>query len=100
MDTLKDLVRGVVEGYAGEALNGYSYFTQSEDGLVFTVAGVGTFQGKHIAAISLFVRIVGEKIIIERDQNDKPLVDALIQAGVPRAQIVLAYAGEPVGEVV
>ena len=37
-------------------------------------------------------------IVIERDVNDKPLVDALLQAGIPRKQIVLAYAGEPVNE--
>jgi hypothetical protein len=26
--------------------------------------------------------------------NNKPLIDALVQAGIPRAQIILAYAGE------
>jgi hypothetical protein len=29
---------------------------------------------------------------------NKPLVDALVDAGVPRAQIILAYAGEAVPE--
>jgi hypothetical protein len=37
-------------------------------------------------------------VVIERDQNDKLVVDALLQAGVPRSQIVLAYAGEHVPE--
>lgn len=30
--------------------------------------------------------------------NNKPLVDALMQAGIPRAQIILGYAGEAVPE--
>ena len=37
-------------------------------------------------------------LIIERDVNDKPLVDAQLQANVTRKQIVLAYAGESVNE--
>jgi len=43
----------------------------------------------------LIVRIIRNDVIIERDDNDPPLVDALRQAGVPRSQIILAYAGEP-----
>lgn len=42
--------------------------------------------------------IQGDKIIIDLDINDKMLVDALLQAGVPRDQIVLAYAGESIPE--
>jgi hypothetical protein len=98
MDTLKQTVKTVVAEYAGEALNGYSYMTQSDDGLVFPVAGIGRVQGKHVANLSLFVRIVGDTVVIERDQNDKPLVDALVQAGIPRQQIILAYVGESTPE--
>lgn len=95
MDTLKQIVRKVVSGYAGRALNGYSYLTQSEDGSVLTVVDVANAP-KHSSGVSLVVRIVADKVIIERDRNDKPLVDALIQAGIAREQIVLAYAGEAV----
>jgi hypothetical protein len=35
-------------------------------------------------------------VIIEVDRNDKPLVDVLLQTGVNRENIVLAYAGEAV----
>ncbi len=48
--------------------------------------------------MSLLVRMLGETIVIEHDQNDKPLFEALVQAGIPRTQIVMAYAGEPVPE--
>jgi hypothetical protein len=43
---------------------------------------------------ALFARIIDETIIIESDNTNKPLVDALMDAGVPRTQIILAYAGE------
>jgi hypothetical protein len=41
-------------------------------------------------------RVVGDKIIIEEDRSfDKPLHEALMgNAGIPREQIILAYAGE------
>jgi hypothetical protein len=35
-----------------------------------------------------------EVVIVEVDNTDKPLVDALVQQGIPREQIVLVYAGE------
>ncbi len=98
MDSLKQIVHEVVSGYAGKVLNGYSYLTQNADGTVFTVVIVTRIQGKHVSGISLVVRIVGNTVIVERDQNDKIVLDALLQAGVPRAQIILAYAGEPVPE--
>jgi len=44
--------------------------------------------------IVLFARYVADTIVIEHDATDKPLVEALTAAGVPRDHIVLAYAGE------
>ncbi len=98
MDRLTQTLRDVLKGYTGEALNGYSYLTENSDGTVFTVVSVGYLPDKRIVDAGLIVRIVGERIIVERDVNDKPLIDALLQAHVPRHQIVLAYAGEPVEE--
>jgi len=96
MDTLKEIVHEVVAGYAGKALNGYSYLTQSLEGDVYTVVDVARVKQQHISGVSLVVRIVDDKVIVERDQNNKPLVDALIQAGIPREMIILAYTGEDV----
>src|SRR5688572_27737919 len=98
MDTLKRTVREVVNGYSGKVLNGYSYLTHNDDDSVFTVVDVARLKHQHVSGVSLVVRIVGDKVVIERDQNDKPLVDALTQAGISREDIILAYAGEPVPE--
>ena len=68
MGTLKQTVRNVVAGYAGKVLNGYSTLTQNEDGSVYTVVDVAQVKGKHISGVSLVVRIVGDKVIVERDQ--------------------------------
>jgi hypothetical protein len=89
-----DILKREVKAYAGEGLNGMSYFTQSEDGTVFSVVGISFMPGETWADAALIARIDGEHIIIELDISDKPLVDALTQAGIPRDRVVLAYAGE------
>lgn len=98
MNTLRDILHHVLEGYAGRALNGHSYLMSNADRQVFAIVSVGHVRDRHIVDTGLVARLVGDRIIIERDTNDKPLVDALVQAGVPRAQIVLVYAGESAEE--
>ncbi|MGH2411339.1 MAG: element excision factor XisI family protein [Chloroflexota bacterium] len=94
MDTLSDTLAAVMAGYAGRDLNGESFLTRNEDRTVLTILSVGNLRGQHFAVTSLAVRLVDEHIVIEHDLNDRPLVDALVAAGVPRGEIVLAYAGE------
>lgn len=96
---MKDTVIQTMQGYTGRALNGYSYFTSNDDENIFTVIGIGKIGEKRIVNTGLLVRLDGAKIIIEEDINNKPLVDALVQNGVPREQIILAYAGEAIPEV-
>jgi hypothetical protein len=96
MDSLKQTVRQVVAGYAGKVINGYSYLTQSEDASVFTVVVVTERHGKHHSGVSLIVVVSSDHVIVERDQTDKIVLDALLQVGIPREKIILAYAGEPV----
>ena len=98
MDRLNNMLRAALETYTGEGINGYSYLTENKDQTVFTVVSVGQLPDKRIVDAGLIVRIMNDRIVIERDINDKPLVDALLQAGVEREQIVCAYLGEPVEE--
>jgi uncharacterized protein (UPF0218 family) len=98
MDRLKEMLESVLTGYAGEALNGYNYLTRSLNHDVFTVISVGDVAGKHVVDTGLVVRLEAGYVVIERDVNDKPLVDALLNAGIPRTQIILAYAGETLRE--
>jgi hypothetical protein len=98
MVSLKQIVLKVVSEYAKDGLNCTSYLTQNDDGSLFTVVDIEDSPKVHDMDVSLVVRIIGEKIVIERDLNNKPAVDALIQAGVNRKNIVLAYAREAVHE--
>ncbi len=98
MNTLIETLRQLMTDYVGEALNGYSYLTSSADQQIFTVVSIGEVRGQRVVDTGLVVRVKNNQIIIEYDVNDKPLVDALLSAGIPRNQIVLAYTGESTDE--
>jgi hypothetical protein len=94
LDTLSEILHRAVAGYAGEMLNGYSYLTTNADQTVFVIVGLGYIGDRHFVDTSLVARVERDSIVIECDMNNKPLVDALLEVGVPRSQIILAYAGE------
>jgi hypothetical protein len=98
MDNLSTILEEAMRGYAGKGANGYSYFMKDEVEQVMSVVAKFVFKGEHYVDTSILARIVADKIIIEDDKTNKPLVDALMQAGVPREQIVLVYAGEQAEE--
>ncbi len=98
MDTLKEIVHREVSGYVGQGANGYSYLIANPERTDWIVVFVLNFDGKWVVRSGLIVRLRKETVFIEQDTNEPPLVEALLRAGVPRAQIILAYAGEPVPE--
>lgn len=98
MDKLRDILATEITAYAGEMLNGYAYLTVSADRNIFTIVSVGKTKTGRFVHLSLLARVVDDHIVIETDDSNKPLADSLVQAGVPRDQIILAYAGEPVPE--
>ena len=96
METLQHALKTVMNGYTGRGLNAESVLTTSDDGRLLTVVSIGQVRGETVVDTGLIVRLIGDIIVIDRDNNNKPLVDALVQAAVPREQIVLAYAGETI----
>lgn len=99
MDSLMEQITNIkqtIAEYAKPPVNGYAYFTESPDGKFFTVVDVYQSQGKRQTSTGLIVHLTQDHIVIERDLNNKPLVEALVQNGIPRQHIILAYAGETV----
>ncbi len=97
-NTLKQIVATETEAYAGPGLNGIAYFISNEAQQVYAVADVGEFSGERINGLGLLARIEDDCVIIEHDANDKILCDALVQAGISRSRIVLAYVGESLSD--
>lgn len=98
MDNLREKLREVMLGYAGRGFNDVSYLTANEDQSLFAVVSIGQWDGKHVASAGLIVRLVDDWIMIDLDMNDRILLDALVQAGIPRQKIILTYAGETLPE--
>jgi len=96
MAELREILLEVMDGYTGKGLNAQSYLTRDELNNIYTVITFADVRGQHIVNISLAVQFEANLIIIKEDINNKPLVDALLQAGVARENIILTYAGEKV----
>lgn len=98
MDTtaLKQILIEEMQKYAGEGLNAYSYLTKNEADHIYSVIDIAAVRGQRLVSTVLIARLVGDRIVIELDHNNKELVDALTARGVPAEQIILAYRGDSV----
>jgi hypothetical protein len=98
MGGLVDIVREEVAKYAGNGRGANIILFPILDDVhqTYTVTAVDYPVREDIALIMVLARVVGDKVVIQEDTTDKKLVDALLQRGIPRSQIVLAYDGEPI----
>lgn len=99
MDTLTQITREEVRKYAGirgRGANIILFPLLDDERQTYAVNAVDYPTRDEGAMVVVMARIVGDKVVIEEDATDKKLVDALLQRGIPREQIVLAYAGEPI----
>lgn len=94
MGDIKTIVEREMREYAGEGINGHTYFMHDDKKSVMALVFSGQVKGRSFSTSSMIARIIADTIIIDLDKTNKPLVDALVQAGIPREKIVLAYAGE------
>jgi hypothetical protein len=72
------------------------YYIEDEKHQIFTVIGVPHKDHPLMknAGITVMARIVGDTVVIDEDKTDRPLFESLVEAGIPRKKIVVAYAGE------
>jgi hypothetical protein len=98
--SLATITRREVDGYAADAFNARLYAVLDDEHQTYAVIIVPEDPKlkpeRRNTWIVVFARVVNDYVIIEEDSSlDKPLVDALmINGGVPREKIVLAYKGE------
>jgi hypothetical protein len=97
MDRVIDLaaiVQRVVESYAGPALKAVTHAFADHQRRSYAVVIVPDLPRPFKARVVVMARIVDDMVIIDEDTTDRPLVDALMKAGIPREKIILLYAGE------
>ena len=96
MDRVTDLqaiTTRVVAGYVARSLNAKLYHIHDEANQIDSVVVVPN-KRKQVPHIMVMTRIENNHVIVEADTTDRPLDEALVAAGIPRSQIVLAYADE------
>jgi hypothetical protein len=101
MDNLVRITRDEVHKYAanGEGVCLRLYPILDDVSQIYTVNAVHLVPNQERSTgIVVMARIEGDYVVIEEERTDKPLLDALLQQGIPREQIILAYAGETLPE--
>jgi hypothetical protein len=90
--TLDQVLRQEVSAYAGTwtGMDGNPsvfYFVENANDRVYGVLAPQTAWRKR-AELIMMARIVNDQVYIDIDKTDKPLRDALLQAGIPSSQII------------
>lgn len=100
MATLKEILKEEVKEYAGSGrgAKALTFPLLDDENQTYGVIVVDYPVKNMGAGVVVMARMLDDKIIIEEDTTDKPLLDALLQRGVPRDKILLAYQGEIVPE--
>lgn len=94
-EQLRKIVQREVDLYAANSLQGYTCTIMDDDQQHYVALHIPSHPPEFLPSIIVMARIIGDKIVIDVDNTDKPLVDALMQnAGIPRERIILAYQGE------
>jgi hypothetical protein len=96
MDRLTDVVRDVVFWYAGGGFDLRTYAMVDEAQHAYSVISVSEPVGKFPSSVIVLARILDNLVIIEEDTTDRPLLNKLLEAGIPRHQIVCANEGEAI----
>lgn len=103
MDRVNDLTslvqREVADYNDVNAWKAHSFYLEDSEKQVYIVVDVPDADHPLVSKpdIVVMARVIGDKVIIDQDITDKPLYEALMaNAGIPREQIILAYAGEAI----
>jgi hypothetical protein len=92
---LEAITRREVEQYAGNSFKAAHYAILDDIQKLYAVVSVPDLPRPWPSRVVVMAQVVNDKIVIIEDVTDKPLADALmVNGGVPRAQIILAYQGE------
>ncbi len=97
MDRIDDIVRHEVSEYNNvRDFKAKGFFLEDSRQHVYSIIIVPDDDHPfiHEPNVMMMARIVGDTVVIDEDKTDRPLFESLVEAGIPREKIVVAYAGE------
>jgi hypothetical protein len=95
VDNLLMTVQHEVADYVRPSPNATAFFVENAEQHIFAVLSVPT-KAPQKTSVVVMARVTNNLVLIESDKTNKPLFEALIQAGIPREQIMLVYEGEEI----
>lgn len=99
LTSLAEIVKNEVEDYArGGWWQGAGYAISDQVRQIYSVVFVPDRPRPFPARVVVMARVVEDWVMIDEDTTDRPLLQELVRAGIPRARIVLLYAGETAAE--
>ncbi len=98
MERITDLtaiVEREIASYAWDQADSKAYLLKDDAHQMYAVLIIPTDNPQDSLTI-LAAHIENDKanVVIDTDLTDKPLYNALLEAGIPKEQIIRAYAGE------
>lgn len=91
-DLLKRLLGHYIELANRTSSDGVQSFLLADDELGHYVwMNLGWMKHKRVSAITVYARVADGKIWIEEDWTEQGIATDLVQEGVPKADIVLAF---------
>jgi hypothetical protein len=95
VDNLLLTVQHKIVDYVRPSPTATAFFVENAEQHLFAVVSVPINDTQKTSVI-VMARVDDNRVLIESDKTNKPLADALLQAGIPREQIVLVYEGEAI----
>lgn len=100
MDRIMELtviVQREVEDYAkGGWWQAFSYPISDHARQHYAVLVIPNYPREEPVTVVVAARIVDDLVVIDEDITDRPLVNELERAGIPRDKIICAYSGEQI----
>ena|SRR5260221_13498567 len=93
VDNLLATVQREVAEYVRPSPNATAYYVENPADHTFAVLSVPT-KDPQKASVVIMARVVDNLVLVVSDKTNKPLYKALLQAGIPRNEILLVYEGE------
>ncbi len=94
---LETIVREEIVEYnraSGYKTTGYYFESPDQHAYAWIIVPDSDHPLANQPDIVVMARVTQHHVVIERDATDRPLYAELLRRGIPREQIVLAYAGE------
>ena len=95
LTNLETIVRQEITVYAAYSFTSKLYCITDDAQKLYAVISVPNQPHSRPVKVIVMAQVNKDKVVILEDVTDKPLVDALmVNAGIAREKIVLAYRGE------